>query len=630
MADQNNTDAQFRFAMSEDGMKLGVSRYFPPKGGEGPSVELLKRQVADAGVTLPVDDNAANQVIDAIQRDGEIRRIVLVRGQPVIEPRDASLVALGDLNFPVFAGDRFARLHPAQYATEGRTIDGRTIKPKGQFEPEDITVEIGDNVEVDPVTNSYVSQVWGMARLKDGVISVDPIPRISEDAIKVTGNIYGKDFRGQDITPAAMEKELRDLGVVIDIDLDKLDEKLRRARKMGTPLIDQVLVQGKNPIPGRDGYLEYLVSTREAAGIEDESGRLDFRDRGSFPMVEAGQVIGRLHPPTQGQGGIDIYGKTIPASGGHELHIHLGENVIVHDDKMTFEATAKGVMSVEKNVLSVSDCLVISGNVDMSTGNVKLEHGSVKILGSIQAGFSVSAPRNVVVSGSVESATVYAGGSVEVAGGILMPDGGRITAEGDVLAGYATNARIEAGGNVNIANDVTNSRIRCEGTFIATKGKGHIQGGRIVSGKGITCNEAGSELGVATTLAVTIERAEDEELRQERQKVKMAIEKIDDALGTEDPRAILERTAPEKRAAVAEVLKHRITLVKRRKAISEQLNQLALKHQEEMQGIRIRVLRLVHPGTTFKFGAKSRSVTSREEAITASWNDRNREIVFDD
>ncbi|MBU4378277.1 MAG: FapA family protein, partial [Proteobacteria bacterium] len=109
-------DAQFRFAMSEDGMKLGVSRYSPPQGGEGPSVALLKRQVAKAGVGLPVDEEAAREIISAIQRDEEIRRVVLVRGIEVQEPSHASLVALGNLEYPVFPGDRFARKHPPQHA----------------------------------------------------------------------------------------------------------------------------------------------------------------------------------------------------------------------------------------------------------------------------------------------------------------------------------------------------------------------------------------------------------------------------------------------------------------------------------------------------------------------------------
>ena len=41
-------DARFRFAMSEDGMTLGVSRYFPPTCGREPSVALIREQVAEA------------------------------------------------------------------------------------------------------------------------------------------------------------------------------------------------------------------------------------------------------------------------------------------------------------------------------------------------------------------------------------------------------------------------------------------------------------------------------------------------------------------------------------------------------------------------------------------------------
>ena len=624
------SDAQFRFAMSEDGMKLGVSRYIPPSGGEGPSVELLKRQVAEAGVNLPVDENAARQVVDAIQRDGEIKRVVLVRGIDAQEPQNASLVALGNIDFPVFPGDGFARLNPPLEARDGETIDGRFIKPQEHFNPESIDVKVGDNVEVDPLTGEYVSKVWGMARLKSGVISVDPIPRISEDAVEVKGNVHHKDFRGQTVTPERIEKELRDLGVVIDIDLFDLGGKLQHAKTTKEPLFDQTLVAGKHPVPGRDGYLEHLVSTRDDAGSEDDSGRMDFRDRGAYPLVDPGQPIGRLHPPTQGQGGIDIYGKTIPASGGRELRLHLGENVALRPDGITYEAKARGIMVMENNSLSVTNCLVVSGDVDLSTGNIKVEEGSVKVIGSVLAGFSVTAPKHVMITGSVESATIVAGGDVSVSGGVLMPEGGNITAEGNISASFATNANLEAGGDVIIANDVTNCSIQAEGKLFATRGKGHIQGGSIVTAKGMDINEAGSDLGVATALTVRIEHAEDEELRQERVKVKAAIRRIDEALGPDEPRVILERTPPEKRAAMAEVLKHRITLIKRRKAISEQINQLNLARQEELAGIKIRVRRLLNSGVSVKFGSKVLEIDQQTEATSISWDDRIRQIVFSD
>ena len=136
----------------------------------------------------------------------------------------------------------------------------------------------------------------------------------------------------------------------------------------------------------------------------------------------------------------------------------------------------------------------------------------------------------------------------------------------------STNAQIEAGGDVDIANDITNCDVHADGKLIASRGKGHILGGEIITGKGMEVNEIGSELGVQTTVSVRIEHAEDEGLRQQRVKVKQAIRKIDEAMGSDSPNEILLRTKPEKRAAVAEILKHRITLVKRRKAISEQLN----------------------------------------------------------
>ncbi len=633
MADEKklkkSPDAQFRFALSEDGMKLGVSRYFPPNGGEGPSVDLLCRQVAAAGIQLPVDEEAAQKVIDSLERGGELRRVTLVHGTPVQEPQHAKLVALGNLEFPVFPGDQFARKVAPIEACEGVSIDGRVTKPQEHFKPDDIEISVGENVEFQSVTGFFISQVMGMARMKDGTIRVDPIARISEDGIEITGTLFHKDFKGNSISTARLEKEMRDMGAVIDLDHDTLQDKLNKADKLGKPLPNQVIVAGNHPVPGRDGFFEYLVSSREDTGTEDESGRLDFKNRGTYPVVNVGQLVGRLHPPTLGEGGIDIYGKTIPAHGGNGMRLRLGKNVFVHDDQVTFESKSQGIVVMEKGLLEVQDCLMIAGNVDLETGNIKVEHGSVKIQGSIQAGFQVSSPDNVIVGGSIESAKVYAGGNVEVSGGILMPEGGQIKADGDVVCNYATNANIEAGRDVDIANDITNCDIRAEGKLLAVRGKGHLIGGEVTTSKGMEINEVGSELGVETSAAVRIEDAQDEDLRVERRKVKQAIQKIDDAMGGDSPDVILRRTAPEKRAAVAEVLKHRITLVKRRKVISEQLNQLALKHQEELAGVQIKVRKLLHPGTTLKFGGRHFPIIKRREASTVYWSEDSRDIVFE-
>lgn len=623
---RDNPDAQFRFAISEDGMTLGVSRYFPPTGGREPSVKLIREQIAEAGVQIPVDDDAARRVLDAIRENRPCTGIALVRGTPPTEPQHGALIALGDLDYPVFPNDRFARYRKPHTAKPGETIDGRILLTEKEFEPEDVKVNIGSNVDWDPTSECYVSRVWGIAHLKGGIITVNPIPHITEDEISVMGTIHHRDFQGNPITPARLEKELRDMGVLIDLDSDYLDAKIKQAKKIGTPLLDQVIAKGSHPVPGRDGWLEYLISTREETGTEDETGRLDYRDRGSHPMVQPGQAIARYHHPTPGEGGIDLYGKTIPANAGKEMHIHQGESVILLEDGVTYQSKAIGVVVIENNYLTVTDCLEIPGNVDLNSGNVKVEHGSIKIRGSIQAGFVVSAPKHVLVEGSIESASVHAGGMVEVRGGILMPEGGEVVAGNEVSANYAINANIRAGGDVTISNEIFNSVIRTKGKLVATSGKGIIQGGQIFTGKGVLVNEIGSELGVQTLVCIDIDHPEDDELRAQRANITQAIRKIDEALGTDDPEVILLRTPENKRKAVAEVLKHRKTLARRRKAITGQIHRLLDVRQRQLDGVNITAKRLIYPGVTIKFGKMTRQFVKRHEASTLFWDVHNRTI----
>jgi hypothetical protein len=621
-------EAIFRLSLSKDGMKLGVNRYFPPNGGEGPSVALLKFQVAACGVRLPVDEEAARRIVEAVKTGGEYRGITLVRGIPPTEPREATLAPLGDLKFPVYPNARFLRFRPAAEAASGQSIDGRELRPTGTQAPKPVKVEMGENVAWDSTEEAYYSLIWGMARIEDNVVSVTPVARITPDEVEVVGTIYHQDFLGRRITPQIIEKELRDMGVLIPVDLEVLAGKLGQAEDSGMPLPNQVLVKGAHPVPGRDGWLESLVATREETGTEDATGRLDFRDRGVYPMVVTGQIIGRLHRPTPGEGGIDIYGKTIPAHAGRELKVKLGENVLLQNDGVTFTSKAQGVAVLEQNTLSVTQCLVIQGNVDLNSGNVKVEHGSVKIQGSIQAGFSVSAPEHVLVEGTIESATVYAGGLVEVKGGILMPDGGEIISDGRVIANFAVGARIKARHDVIIANEIQNSVIRTDGKLIALSGKGTVLGGVILARKGIEVNELGSELGVATTVGIVVEEVEDEKLREERTRVVKAIQKIEASLGTEPPEAILARTPEAKRPALIELIKHHKALVKRREALSGRIHRLLQRHQQEMQGVTVRVKKFVHPGTMVTFGKIRKKVEKRLPESTFFWDAEKRDIGY--
>ena len=619
--------AKFRFGLSDDGMKLGVTQYTPPgPDGEGPTVARIRRQVAEAGVTLPIDAQAAKRIIKAISNGEEFRNIVLVRGLEAREPSDAKLMTRGDLDFPVFPGATFIRKTPPLGARAGQTIDGRILEPRSHAEPKDLKVEAGNNCSYDHLEGVFVSQVYGLARVTETTVSVDPALHISDDMVTITGTLFHRDFSGSLITPAEIEKELRDLGVVIDVCMDEISIALTVAREIGLPQPDVVLVEGKHPVPGRDGWLEYLVSTREVVGTEDEHGRVNFRDRGAYPMVEADQVIARIHPPTQGEGGIDIYGKTIPASMGNVLRIHPGEGVELQEDEITFSALDSGIMVVDRDVLSITQCLLIREDVDIAIGNVQVGLGSVKVLGSVMAGSLVSAPQHVIINGVVEGARVYAGGNVEVGGGILMPEPGMVRAEGDVVANYATNARIEAGGNVVITSDITNSVVSAGGKVIVSRGKGLIQGGCVTCGKGMEVNELGSELGVPTRICVGLMGEQDD--WKELDRLTSDIKRIDDTLGDGLPETILFRTPDTKKESVAMLLQHRKRLMERRQNLDARLTGSVLRHQRDLAGLTIKVFRTIHPGVTICFGTKEVTVKKTMERSVIYWYSKGQQIVF--
>lgn len=626
---KGSADARFRFCLSEDSMKLGISRYIPPTQlGAKATVDSLCRQIEQAGIKLPPDRAAAKRVISIIDNGGgtdEISGITLVRGIEVQEPQDAAIEPLGDLRFPVFPGDRFAEYIPPQESREGQTIDGQISKPKSRQKPSDLKPEAASNCDFDATSNIFTASAYGIARIEGGRVSVDPAMWVTKDEIKVVGDLYPKDASGKAIAPDRIVKVLHDMGIGLEPDLDWLDKELMRASNSGEPAKGKIVIRGKRPKDGRDGWLEYLVSTREESGTEDNQGRIDYRNRGQYPSVKEGQAIARLHPPTQGEAGIDVYAKTIPANAGTDLVLHSGENVEVSEDGVTFSATGSGIMVVERGVLSVTQCLVVAGDVNMSTGNVRVEEGSIKINGNVLGGFKVEAPEHIVVGGTVESADLKAGGNIDVKGGILQPDGGTVVAGGDITTGFSANARIKAGRSFFVKNECSNCEVHSP-LVIAAKGKGVVQGGTISITEGMEVNELGSDLGVPTTVVVGVSRAEDAEVLEERSRLKGELKKIDKALGGSDPKEILLRTPEAKRGHVAKIIKHRMGLAKRYEESAARATQIIRKRQEDLASVKIRVKKTLFGGVTVKMGGKALKIKHNVDRSMVFWHPGKDEI----
>ena len=552
-----NADASISIETTPDAMEAQVESVEGPAGDGSPLDEAVVRQALEAaGVKLGIDDEAIAQLLDKVAKEENVRGLVLARGEPPTQPEDGRIEVEGDLSRPVLPGMVICRRIAPKPARSGRTVLDEELRPPEGRPPREAAFRMGDGATPAEEEDCALATTYGLASAGPERVTVSPAFEVADDRLSVVGTIWSLDSHGDEITQERLEKTFARLGLVHGFDREAVEQALSREEAQQEGVQDVIFMQGDPPQDGADERLELQVSPQKTSGQEDETGRFDFRERGGIQGATAGEPIGRILPPEKGVPGRDVYDEALAAADGQPVAIQIGAGV-QREDNGRLIATQDGVVLYTDNSLSVTDVLEIEGDVDYETGNIHIDKGSVRISGTIRAGFTVEATGSVLVGESVEGATVRAGGDMQVEQGVIMHGQGEIAVAGSLYAHFAENAIINAGGDVVVDNNVSNSRIVAHGRIVVTKGKGRIMGGTVHAGQGIEANEIGSHMHVATSLHLGFPTEEEERLRAERTEIAQRLERISRAIGDGEPRAVLERTPAPRRTAMARVIKTR-------------------------------------------------------------------------
>jgi len=627
------SDAALRFGSTPARMKVGVSRYTPAIGSGRPlSVDLLRLALAETGITARMDEKNAAEAVRLLLAGKDASSIVVARGVPPQIGQDAWVELAGSPNFPVLPGQVIGRLHAAVSAQDGLDIAGNQVPPPKMPPPRVISVGGGIAQDRDGVLTAKVA---GLVRVDDIKIEAVPLVRISADKLEATATLYRRDAQGGDIAPEAVVLALAAQGINCGIQLDQICAGLAQAREANKAVENVLVAQGQAPVHGENGRLEVLCGDHGCAEPPDEKARIDYRDRGQFPVANPGDTIARVHPPTKGVPGRDIYGIVVPARDGVPLRVQLGKNVEALEGGSSFRAKTAGVVLTAKGTLDVSELLNVPGDVDYGTGNIQMSQGSLRVGGTVRTGFMVKAPGQVLVEGMVESARIIAGGDVIVRGGIFMSgdEAAYVEAGGSVTAAFTHNAMIQAGGDVTVALSMVGSKSN-KGSRVTTGGflrvsdpKGRIMGGTVVSAKGVEVFDAGSERGMATTLVLSHETPEISALAKELRELKALKGRAMFVLGEGDGAMALARLSDERRAEAEDLLARRDNIEARIKQIQRSLAELAQEYLERVASARIIVRGTAYPGVAIKMGGRSLHLERPLEHCVFSWDVQNKEIV---
>jgi uncharacterized protein (DUF342 family) len=333
---------------------------------------------------------------------------------------------------------------------------------------------------------------------------------ISSDALSAILNITP----AQGGAPVSKEDILRELagkGILEGVELDAINQAIAAGAAT-----DLVVAHGRSPVHGEDGYLEKLLpEVRDRTPRVDESGRIDYRELGDIAVVHPGDRLMLRHPATAGMPGLSLLGQPIPARPGKEVMFapNLSGVSIAPDNPNLMQAeivgqpvqVAGGV--IVEPVFSVAAVSTASGNIDFD--------GSVQIKGDVVSGMTVRATGDIEVGGMVEAATLIAGGSIIIKGGVVGSLGrkeGKDAVEHSMRCGvsfsaaYAQQAKIDAGDSIFIDDTVMQCELSAVNhILVGNKRRGHIIGGKLQATLSIKGKVLGSPNRVATRFEIGVD-----------------------------------------------------------------------------------------------------------------------------
>jgi len=297
-----------------------------------------------------------------------------------------------------------------------------------------------------------------------------------------------------------IEMELVSLNIAEPLDRDEIEQRIRNAAEDTSRLVNEVLVEGRKPVPPQDEAIEWAQDYFSSGfTVNEKTGAVDYRQPAAKPTVEDGQLVARLIPSKEGQEGFDVFGNSIPVEQPKRMFIHAGPNIRMEEkeDGVYFYAESAGRVRWASNALAVDEVYHIPNDVGLETGHIT-HPGSILIDGDVLAGSRIEAGGDVEVKGTVEAADIRASGDLKVHDGITGTGNQGIRVKGGVHAKFILEADIEAGESIVVEREAVQSTLKTRGSLMMPGGR--LVGGAVTALGGIYLREAGSDGHVATRL----------------------------------------------------------------------------------------------------------------------------------
>jgi uncharacterized protein (DUF342 family) len=424
----------------------------------------------------------------------------------------------------------------------------------------------------------------------------------------VTFPIGGKDITEKDIYDVLKENK-----IIFGI----RDEEIKEIVKNKLYEREILVAEGVQSIEGDSARLEYHFDTSiDSKLIEDDGGKINYRELSLIKNVTAGQILVTMTPATEGICGRNVLGEDVKPKEGKKLLMPKGKNVTISDDGLNLISSIDGEVKIIDNKVNVFSIYMVPVDVDNSTGNIRFI-GKVIVKGNVITGFSIEAEGDVEVFGVVEGARIVSKGSIILHRGIQGMNKGELICEGDLVAKFIENSMIEVKGNVH-CDAIMHSQVICGKKLEAAGRKGLLVGGNIKVSDEIKAKVIGSPMATITEIEVglnPIMRKRYDVLKQEHKAIIENLEKVTQAVDLLTKISQKMELSSDKKELLTKSTQAKIQLALKIEANNNELKELEIYLDELSKG-KIKASDVIYPGTRVTIGSSTMHVKDPLKYLT--------------
>lgn len=468
---------------------------------------------------------------------------------------------------------------------------------------------------------TLIEKKYGRAKIappqNEKLVGEDVEVEIASGDMEASIRLLPPDEGGTVLSANDIKTKITAAGVCFGVDEAAIEDAISE-KKYGKTY---VVAKGLPAENGEDGRLEFHFSTEQKDNrpIEDEKGKIDFRNLDLFEAVTVNQILVTRVPATAGSPGSTVKGKALNPKPGKNVNMPKSKNTVLNEDNTAMYSKLNGMVDYTNKSVIVSDVYRVAGDCDLSVGNIDFD-GSIVITGNVISGIVIKAAGSISVGGIVEGAELIAEDNIDLKRGIQGMDRGRIVAGGSVTALFIERATVISGEDLT-ADVILHSIIEVGRSLILRGKRGNIMGGKARIGREIRAQVLGSvahpqtdiEVGILPQKRARIQflKAEIERLTQELEK----LQKINQYLQKS------QNVSNEDREKIRESAAANLSLnAKLFRDYSEELNILENEAEQAVDG-KVHVTGTTHPGVRISIGKDMYRVEESVDYATFKYRD---------